>query len=71
MEPEIAAPDMANLKSDLDEYLLLQSDQKKTFKMELKMPKMPGLFRKEPEPANGWLSNAQDTCCPKLVSTRK
>lgn len=29
---------MANLKSDLDQYLLLQSDQKKNFKMDLKMP---------------------------------
>lgn len=65
---------MANLKSDLDQYLLLQSDQKKNFKMELKMPsiKMPtsGLFRmnnSEPETPNGWLSSAKDSCCPKLV----
>ena len=64
---------MANLKDDLDQYLLLQSDQKKTFKMELKMPSIKvssGLFRmnnSEPEPANGWLRDAQDSCCPKLV----
>lgn len=68
---------MANLKDDLDQYLLLQSDQKKAFKMELKMPNLPtsgkisGMFRMkgsaEPEPANGWLRDAQDSCCPKLV----
>lgn len=64
---------MANLKDDLDQYLLLQSDQKKTFKMEIKMPalKIPksGLFRlnnSDPEP-QGWMSSARDSCCPKLV----
>ncbi|XP_055544368.1 uncharacterized protein LOC129729656 [Wyeomyia smithii] len=66
---------MADLKKDLDEYLLLQSDQKKSFKLE--MPKMPSistsgglvskLFGKGPEPeANSWLKETQDTCCPKL-----
>uniref|UniRef100_A0A6B2EAT1 Vesicle transport protein n=1 Tax=Phlebotomus kandelakii TaxID=1109342 RepID=A0A6B2EAT1_9DIPT len=64
---------MANLKQDLDEYLLLQSDQKKsTFKVDVKLPqiKVPDvgrLFRKsDQEPANGWLRETQDTCCPKL-----
>ncbi|XP_055598110.1 vesicle transport protein SFT2C-like [Uranotaenia lowii] len=65
---------MADLKKDLDEYLLLQSDQKKSFKLE--MPKMPSiptpglmgkLFGKNQEPeANSWLKDTQDTCCPKL-----
>ncbi|XP_053695452.1 uncharacterized protein LOC128742978 [Sabethes cyaneus] len=66
---------MADLKKDLDEYLLLQSDQKKSFKLE--MPKMPSisasgglvskLFGKSPEPeTNSWLKETQDTCCPKL-----
>uniref|UniRef100_A0A1B0DKV7 Vesicle transport protein n=1 Tax=Phlebotomus papatasi TaxID=29031 RepID=A0A1B0DKV7_PHLPP len=64
--------EMANLKQDLDEYLLLQSDQKKTFKVDVKLPqiKVPDvgkLFRKnDQEPANGWLRETQDTCCPKL-----
>ncbi|GAB0099982.1 Vesicle transport protein [Sergentomyia squamirostris] len=62
---------MANLKQDLDEYLLLQSDQKKTFKVDVKLPqiKVPDvgkLFRKSEEPANGWLRETQDSCCPKL-----
>lgn len=62
-----------NLKDDLDEYLLLQSDQKKNFKIDLKMPtlKVPeikNLFGKsEPQEANGWLQDTKDTCCPKLV----
>lgn len=67
---------MADLKKDLDEYLLLQSDQKKSFKLE--MPKMPSistpglvskLFGKNQESeANSWLKDPQETCCPKLVS---
>lgn len=62
---------MANLKNDLDEYLLLQSDQKKTFKIDMKMPSMPeikNLFGKsEPQEANSWLKDTQESCCPKLV----
>ena len=66
---------MADLKRDLDEYLLLQENQKKNFKLE--MPKMPSLptpdlmgklFGRNQEPeANSWLKDTQDTCCPKLV----
>lgn len=62
---------MANLKQDLDEYLLLQSDQKKNFgiKMpEIKVPEFGKLFsRNETAPeANSWLKETQDSCCPKL-----
>lgn len=65
---------MTNLKNDLDEYLLLQSDQKKsTFKIDMKMPalKVPEIKsffgRNEPEEANSWLKDTQESCCPKLV----
>lgn len=65
---------MANLKDELDQYLLLQSDQKKTnFKIDMKMPslKVPeikNLFGKsQPQEANGWLQETRDSCCPKLV----
>lgn len=65
---------MASLKDDLDQYLLLQSDQKKTnFKLDMKMPSMKvpefkNLFGKsQPQEANGWLQETQDNCCPKLV----
>lgn len=64
---------MTNLKNDLDEYLLLQSDQKKSFKIDMKMPtiKVPEIKsffgRKEPEEANSWLQDTQESCCPKLV----
>lgn len=67
---------MANLKNDLDEYLLLQSDQKKSFKIDMKMPtiKVPeikNLFGKsEPQEANSWLKDTQESCCPKLVRRR-
>lgn len=65
---------MANLKDELDQYLLLQSDQKKNFKLDMKMPaiKVPeikSLFGKsQPPEANGWLQDTTDSCCPKLVS---
>lgn len=65
---------MANLKDELDQYLLLQSDQKKNFKLDMKMPtiKVPeikSLFGKsQPQEANGWLQDTQDSCCPKLVN---
>lgn len=65
---------MANLKDELDQYLLLQSDQKKNFKLDMKMPsiKVPeikSLFGKsQPQEANGWLQDTKDSCCPKLVS---
>ncbi|KAH8241819.1 vesicle transport protein SFT2C [Drosophila bipectinata] len=60
---------MSSLKSDLDEYLLLQSDQKKSFNVKLPQLKVPslGLFSKNTEPeANSWLKDTQDSCCPKL-----
>lgn len=64
---------MANLKQDLDEYLLLQSDQKKNFKIDMKMPSLKvseigKLFgRSNTEEANSWLKDTQDSCCPKIV----
>ncbi|XP_036327819.1 vesicle transport protein SFT2C [Rhagoletis pomonella] len=62
---------MANLKQDLDEYLLLQSDQKKNFSAkipQIKVPDLGKLFtRSEPaEPSNSWLQETEDSCCPKL-----
>lgn len=63
---------MANLKQDLDEYLLLQSDQKKNFNMKLpqiKVPELGKMFTRTSEPeANSWLKDTHDSCCPKLVS---
>jgi len=64
---------MSNLKQDLDEYLLLQSDQKKNFNVKLPQIKVPGLSQifsrtSEPPEANSWLKDTQDSCCPKLVS---
>ena len=62
---------MANLKDDLDQYLLLQSDQKKKFNVkvpQLKVPEFGNIFSRNTEPeANSWLKDTQDSCCPKLV----
>ncbi|XP_030384034.1 protein transport protein SFT2 [Scaptodrosophila lebanonensis] len=62
---------MSNLKQDLDEYLLLQSDQKKNFNVKIPQIKVPQLGRlgqlfSRPEPENSWLKDTQDSCCPKL-----
>jgi hypothetical protein len=66
---------MVDLKADLDQYLLLNSEKKKTgnFKIDMKMPKAPDVVTRwfgqsEPVEANSWLKDAEDTCCPKLVS---
>lgn len=66
---------MANLKDDLDHYLLLQAEQKKKFNVKVPQIKVPEKFGKifnrntEPE-ANSWLKDTQDSCCPKLVSSK-
>lgn len=58
---------MANLKQDLDEYLLLQSDQKKNFNLpKISTPTFQWFRRRDPE--NSFLQDAsQQDCCPKLV----
>lgn len=66
---------MSTLKDDLDQYLLLQNDQKKKFNVKLPQLKsislpLTGIFQQnatEPE-ANSWLKETQDTCCPQLVA---
>ncbi|KAG4066871.1 hypothetical protein HA402_012938 [Bradysia odoriphaga] len=68
---------MTNLKNDLDEYLLLQSDQKKSFKIDMKMPtiKVPEIKsffgRNEPQETNSWLQETQESCFPKLSRVQR
>ncbi|XP_052838146.1 vesicle transport protein SFT2C [Drosophila gunungcola] len=57
---------MSSLKSDLDEYLLLQSDQKKSFNVKLPQLKVPFFTRKSEPEANSWIKDTQDSCFPKL-----
>lgn len=63
---------MVDLKKDLDEYLLLQSDQKKSFKLQIPSIQKPNIgawFKKE-EPAEdaSWFQETKKDCCPTLVS---
>lgn len=72
---------MANLKDELDQYLLLQEDQKKSaistgssFKIDMnsiKVPEIKKFFSKSDsstsQEANSWLKDTQESCCPKLV----
>ncbi|XP_019880400.2 uncharacterized protein LOC109608414 [Aethina tumida] len=61
---------MADLKKDLDEYLLLQSDQKKNFKIQMPTipaPKITGWFKKnQPEETESWYQETKRECCPSL-----
>ncbi|CAH0564171.1 unnamed protein product [Brassicogethes aeneus] len=61
---------MADLKKDLDEYLLLQSDQKKNFKITLpalQTPKIPNwLKREQPIETDTWYQETKKECCPSL-----
>lgn len=62
---------MINIKEDLDQYLLLQSDQKKSFKVQLptiQKPNIKGWFRKEDQPQDeSWYQSTKKECCPGLV----
>ncbi|XP_050299070.1 uncharacterized protein LOC126737973 [Anthonomus grandis grandis] len=63
---------MVDLKKDLDEYLLLQSDQKKNFKLSmpaipLQKPNVSSWFRKEQTEENEtWFQETKKECCPSL-----
>ncbi|KAL1488936.1 hypothetical protein ABEB36_014722 [Hypothenemus hampei] len=64
---------MADLKKDLDEYLLLQSDQKKNFKLTIpaipfQKPSLPGWFRRDQTPtdSDSWYQETKREYCPSL-----
>lgn len=64
---------MANLKQDLDEYMLM-NEERKTSKLSYKMPNfhLPGFLKSSSDggSSNSWLNdNNEDeswSCCPKL-----
>lgn len=61
---------MANLKNDLDEYMLMNEERKATgFKLNLNMPKLPSVFGGNAEntnSTNSWLKDDDNGCFPKL-----
>lgn len=63
---------MVDLKKDLDEYLLLQSDQKKSFKIQmpaLQKPNVRGWFSREQASEEAtWFQETKKECCPSLVT---
>lgn len=66
---------MSTLKNDLDEYLLLQENQKKTFntpKLTLPNVSSPNVFRwfRREEANNAWIQESQD-CCPRLTRLQR
>lgn len=63
---------MVDLKKDLDEYLLLQSDQKKSFKLQmptLQKPNVSGWFKRDKQNTeeDTWFQETKKECCPSLV----
>lgn len=62
-----------DLKKDLDEYLLLQSDQKKSFKLTIPNIQKPQWFNRAPhqEEDETWFQQTKkgccEGCCPTLV----
>lgn len=68
---------MVDIKKDLDEYLLLQSDQKKSFKLQMPTIQKPNLrnwFKKDQtaetaDEGNSWFQETKKDCCPSLVRT--
>lgn len=63
---------MANLKQDLDEYMLMNEERKSTnYKIpsfNVKMPKIPFISSESSSStSNSWLNDQEDnSCCPKL-----
>lgn len=61
---------MASLKSDLDDYMLLQDERKSTsYKLNIKMPKLPAMLGGTSESSssnNNWLQDDDSGWCPKM-----
>lgn len=60
---------MANLKNDLDEYMLMNEERKSTgYKLNIKMPKLPSVFggNSESNTSNNWLNDDESGWCPKM-----
>lgn len=64
---------MVDLKKDLDEYLLLQSDQKKSYKIQMptiQKPNITNWFKRNEttEEQSTWFQETKKECCPSLVT---
>lgn len=65
---------MADLKKDLDQYLLLQSDQKKSFKIQMpsisgiRKPDVSSWFSRDPPPPRE--ESSRWNCCPSMVCSK-
>lgn len=60
---------MANLKDDLDSYMLLGQERKSTsYKLNMKMPKLPAMLggTSEGSSSNSWLQDDDSGWCPKM-----
>ncbi|XP_044740756.1 protein transport protein SFT2 [Chrysoperla carnea] len=66
---------MADLKKDLDEYLLLQSDTKKSFKIpSFQKPDIKGWFNRSQstdDVEGSWFRETQKDCCPSMTRLQR
>ncbi|KAK5641652.1 hypothetical protein RI129_010199 [Pyrocoelia pectoralis] len=61
---------MADLKKDLDHYLLLQNDQKKSFKLQIptiQKPNFSNWLKSESQEEETWFESTKKQYCPSLT----
>lgn len=64
---------MSSIKLELDEYLARKDDTKPLLKNGIglpgvSLPKVGNWFKREPSAEEGWFSETQKDCCPKMVN---
>jgi hypothetical protein len=68
---------MANLKDDLDSYMLMNEEKKSTsYKLNFGMPKMPSILSRGNSEAtssssNSWLQDDDSGWCPKMTRIQR
>lgn len=60
---------MAGIKIELDEYLSRKDDTKPLLNglSNVSLPKVGSWFKREQVEEEGWFSDTQKDCCPKMV----
>lgn len=61
---------MSSIKLELDEYLARKDDTKPLLKNGLSgvsLPNVRNWFKREQSAEEGWFSETQKDCCPKMV----
>ena len=66
---------MANLKDDLDSYMLMNDEKKSTgYKLNFAMPKLPSILSRDATSSNSnsWLQeDSESSCLPKMTKIQR